>query len=158
MYFPAMTSLKEELKQSKPFGSREQEAALNISRTAALIEHEGADMLKAFGITGTQFNVLRILRGAGQEGLCRYEISDRMVNQVPDVTRLLDRLEEAGFVTRERDTEDRRQVNTRITDAGLALLDQLEEPILELHRKQLGHLSEAQLAMLIELLSLARSR
>ena len=153
-----MTSLKEEIKQAKPFGSREQEAALNIQRTAALIEHEGADMLKAFGITGTQFNVLRILRGAGQEGLCRYEISDRMVNQVPDVTRLLDRLEDAGFVTRERDTEDRRQVNTRITEMGLELLEQLEEPILELHRKQLGHLSEAQLAMLIELLSLARTR
>jgi DNA-binding MarR family transcriptional regulator len=153
-----MHSLRDEIKQTKPFGSAEQEASLSIGRTAAQLEHAMADALKAYGVTGTQYNVLRILRGAGQSGLCRYEISDRMVNQVPDVTRLLDRLESSGLIERERDNDDRRHVLTRITDAGLELLDKLDEPVQELHRKQLGHLSQEQLSTLIELLALARHR
>ena len=152
-----MNTLREEIKQTKPFGSAEQEASLSIGRTAAQLEHAFAEAIKAYGITGTQYNVLRILRGAGEGGLCRYEISDRMVNQVPDVTRLLDRLENAGLIVRERGTEDRRHVLTRITTAGLELLDVLDDPIQDLHQKQLGHLSSEQLTTLIELLALARN-
>jgi DNA-binding MarR family transcriptional regulator len=152
-----MSTLRDEIKQTKPFRSPEQEASLNIGRTAAVLDHGLTDALKVYGVTGTQYNVLRILRGAGSEGLCRYEIAERMINQVPDVTRLLDRLEEAGLVTRKRDVQDRRQVQTRITEKGLDLLSRLDQPIDELHRKQLGHLTPEQLNILTELLTLARN-
>ncbi len=100
--------------------------------------------------------MLRILRGAGAEGLCRFEIGDRLVAQVPDVTLLLDRMEEAGLVTRARSTTDRRLVTTRITDDGLALLDRIAGPLAALHARQLGHLTPEQLQALIDLLALAR--
>ena len=153
----AVTKLRDEIKQQKPFASLEQEAMLSIERTAAVIGHGFADALKPFGVTPTQYNVLRILRGAGASGLCRNEVSERLVAQVPDVTRLLDRMEEAGLVLRERDTTDRRLVTTRITAAGLRLLKEMEVPVAEMHDRQLGHLSRAQLKALIELLALARS-
>lgn len=148
--------LRNEIKQTKPFVSLEAEAHLNLERTAAVLGHAFAERLKSFGITSTQYNVLRILRGAGDGGLCRNEVRDRLVSQVPDVTRLLDRLESSGFIQRERSTEDRRLVATRITEAGLALLDRLDEPVIDMHRELLGHLSDAQLRTLIELLALAR--
>jgi len=100
--------------------------------------------------------VLRILRGAGEPGLCRSEVVERLVAQVPDATRLLDRLEEMGLVVRQRSEADRRYVTTRITPAGLQLLEQLDAPVLEGHRRQLGHLSEQDLRTLIELLARAR--
>src|SRR3954470_20849738 len=137
------SDLRSELKQTKPFRSLEEEAMLNIQRTSALLEHRLGEVFKAHGITGTQYNVLRILRGAGATGLCRNEVRDRLVAQVPDVTRLLDRLESSGLIERERSTEDRRLVSTRITETGLALLDRLDEPVLEMHHEMLGHLSEA---------------
>jgi DNA-binding MarR family transcriptional regulator len=118
--------------------------------------HAFADSLKAYDITPTQYNVLRILRGAGQEGLFRNEIRDRLVSQVPDVTRLLDRMEEGGLVERERAESDRRQVTTRITRDGLALLKRLDGPVAETHKRQLGHLSDTQLRTLIALLAAAR--
>lgn len=148
--------LRNEIKQTKPFASLEAEAHLNLERTAAVLGHAFAERLKSFGITSTQYNVLRILRGAGEGGLCRNEVRDRLVSQVPDVTRLLDRLESSGFIERERSTEDRRLVSTRITETGLALLDRLDEPVVQMHRELLGHLSEAQLRALIELLAFAR--
>jgi DNA-binding MarR family transcriptional regulator len=151
-------SLRNEIKQSKPFVSTEAEAHLNIERTAAVLGHAFAERLKPYGITSTQYNVLRILRGAGQDGLCRNEVRDRLIAQVPDVTRLLDRLEDAGFIARERSTADRRLVATRITDAGLALLEKLDAPVFEMHRELLGHMSEAELRTLIDLLALARER
>jgi DNA-binding MarR family transcriptional regulator len=151
------SDLRNEIKQTKPFVSLEAEAHLNLERTAAVLGHAFAERLKPFGITSTQYNVLRILRGAGAGGLCRNEIRDRLVSQVPDVTRLLDRLESSGLIERERGTEDRRLVSTRITPAGLSLLDRLDEPVVEMHRQLLGHLSEAQLRNLIELLAAARS-
>ena len=153
----AATKLRDEIKQQKPFASLEQEAMLSIERTAAVIGHGFADALKPFGVTPTQYNVLRILRGAGASGLCRNEVSERLVAQVPDVTRLLDRMEEAGLILRERDTIDRRLVTTRITAAGLRLLKEMEVPVAEMHDRQLGHLSRSQLKTLIELLALARS-
>lgn len=149
-------NLRNEIKQTKPFSSLEAEAQLNIERTAAVLGHAFAERLKEFGITSTQYNVLRILRGAGDEGLCRNEVRDRLISQVPDVTRLLDRLEESGLIERERGTTDRRLVSTRITAAGLALLERLDEPVLDMHRKLLGHMSEKQLKTLSELLVLAR--
>ena len=152
------SDLRTDIKQRRPFDSAEQEAHLNIERTAAVLSHGFADALKEHGITPTQYNVLRILRGAGKDGLCRNEVRDRMVAQVPDVTRLLDRLEDAGLIERERSTEDRRQVGTRITARGLELLGELDEPVAEIHRRQLGHLSQSQLKTLAELLTLARQR
>ena len=105
----------------------------------------------------TQYNVLRILRGAEPAGLCRNELRDRMLTRMPDVTRLLDRMEEAGLVARSRDNEDRRMVSTRITKAGRQLVDALDSPVGQLHRRRFGHLTDEQLSSLSELLTLARN-
>jgi DNA-binding MarR family transcriptional regulator len=148
--------LRAELKQKKPFGSLREEAALSIMRTAAEIEHGGESVLKPCGITATQYNVLRILRGAEPTGLCRAEISDRLVRRVPDVTRLLDRLEDMHLIERSRGGDDRRYVTTRITRQGLNLLGDLQPIVEELHQAQLGHMSDAQLKSLIELLGAVR--
>jgi DNA-binding MarR family transcriptional regulator len=150
------SDLKNEIKQTKPFSSLEQEAHLNLERTTAVLGHAFAEALKRFDITPTQYNVLRILRGAGNSGLCRNEVRDRMIAQVPDVTRLLDRLEDAGLIARERQTTDRRQVLTLITEKGLELLDELDEPVAAMHKRSLGHMSAEQLRQLTELLTLAR--
>jgi len=152
------TTLQQELHQTRPFVSIEAEAFLSVARTAALLGNELADALTPHGLTPTQYNVLRILRGAGVSGLCRYEVGDRLVAPVPDVTRLLDRLEGAGLVGRARDPEDRRQVKARITPAGLQLLDELDEALQAVHASQLGHLGEKRLRMLIDLLAAARKR
>ena len=149
-------SLQDELKQRKPFVSLEHEAVLSIARSAAQLEHQATEALKPHGITPTQYNALRILRGAGAAGLCRNEIRDRLVAQVPDATRLLDRLEAMGLVVREREGEDRRFVRTRITPAGRAVLARLDAPIAALHGRQLGHLGPGRLRALIDLLALAR--
>jgi DNA-binding MarR family transcriptional regulator len=151
------SDLRTEIKQTKPFGTLEQEAQLNLERTTAVLGHAFGEGLKEYGITPTQYNVLRILRGAGDCGLCRNEVRDRLISQVPDVTRLLDRLEESGLIERERSTTDRRLVSTRITTAGLELLKTLDEPVLDLHHRLLGHLSDEQLRTLNELLVLART-
>lgn len=153
-----MDRLKSEIKQDAPFTSLEQEAFLNLVRTTAQLEHRLAEGLKSHGLTLTQYNVLRILRGAGEEGLCRNEVQDRMLTPVPDVTRLLDRLEDAGRVARERSEEDRRFVMARITREGLELLDELDDPVEELLSEKLGHLSRSELRRLIELLETARGR
>lgn len=152
------TTLRDEIHQTKPFPSREAEAFLNIVRTAALLNTEFAEVLKPHGLTPTQYNVLRILRGAGKAGLCRYEVDDRLVTPVPDVTRLLDRLESAGLVDRARDPEDRRQVRARITPQGLRLLDELDDVLAAMHRDQLGHLDKTQLQTLADLLVAVRER
>jgi DNA-binding MarR family transcriptional regulator len=104
----------------------------------------------------TQYNVLRILRGAGQDGLCRNEVGGRMLKAVPDVTRLLDRLEEAGLVDRVRDEEDRRFVTARITASGLAKLALLDEPVTRMHEELLGHMKKGDLRRLAELLEESR--
>lgn len=154
-----MTSqLQSELKQQRPFESLEAEAVLSILRTAAELEYQGAEVLKPYGLTGTQYNALRILRGAGPEGLCRNEVRDRLVARVPDATRLLDRLEEMGLVVRSREGEDRRFVLTRITPAGLDLLDKLAEPVAALHQQQLSHVDAEKLKNLLELLGEVRRK
>src|SRR5687768_17850165 len=124
MYHWSMPSrLQAEIKQTKPFASLEQEAILSLLRTAAVVDHATEEALRPFGVTGTQFNVLRILRGAGDAGLCGREIGERMISRVPDVPRLLERLEKAGLISRERDPNDRRHVTARISAAGLELLN-----------------------------------
>jgi DNA-binding MarR family transcriptional regulator len=153
---PTPSQLQDELKQSKPFRSLEQEALLSIERTAAILSHGVADALRRYEITPTQYNALRILRGAGEQGLCRNEVRDRLVAQVPDVTRLLDRMEEMGLVDRERAEDDRRMVFTRLTRKGTQLLARIDEPVARLHHRQLGHLNAAKLRTLIELLAEAR--
>lgn len=129
---------------------------LSIARTAAVLEHSTSEALKPYGLTVTQYNALRILRGAGSEGLCRNEVRDRLIARVPDATRLLDRLEEMGVVVRAREGGDRRFVRARITQAGLDLIEPLDAVIQDLHRRQLGHLGADRLKVLIELLAAAR--
>lgn len=148
--------LQDEIRQSRPFDSLEQEAHLSIERTAALLGHAFGEALKAYGVTPTQYNVLRILRGGGDKGLCRNEVRERMVAQVPDATRLLDRMEAAGLIRRDRDAADRRFVTTRLTDEGRRVVDELDEPVRELHRAHLGHLGEEELRTLIDLLGRVR--
>lgn len=150
--------LRKELKQTRPFASLEAEAVLGIARTAALLEHGVAQVLKPFGLTPTQYNVLRILRGAGADGLCRNEVGARLVTPVPDVTRLLDRMAELGLLTRERGGKDRRYVTTKIARKGLALVDRLDGPIAALHREQVGHLDRRSLHAVVEALEEARRR
>ena len=149
-------SLADEIKQTKPFSSLAEEAFLNIQRTAEALVRSSSETLKPYGITGTQYNVLRILRGAGAEGLPCSEIGERMVTRDPDVTRLLDRLEKQNYITRTRSQEDRRVVNTRITKKGLDLLGELDEPMTEIHTRLLGHMSRESLLELIEACQVAR--
>jgi DNA-binding MarR family transcriptional regulator len=150
------TSLRAELQQKKPFSSLEQEATLSIARTEAALREPIEELLKKSDVSLAQYNVLRILRGAGPEGLTRNEIRDRLINRMPDVTRLLDRMEEAGWVSRAREMEDRRCVATHLTRSGRTLVDSLDGPVQEEHERRLGHMTKTQLRTLIELLSLAR--
>ena len=122
------SSLATTLKQNRPFVSLEQEVYLSILRTASELSYAVDQFFGQFDITQSQYNVLRILRGAGADGLCRNEISERMVTATPDMTRLLDRMEKAGWVTRKRAEDDRRQVSTHITKSGMELLARLEKP------------------------------
>lgn len=149
-------TLRDEIRQRRPFRSLEQEAYLNIVRTAAVLSDGFEQILKPYGITLAQYNVLRILGGSEPQGLCRNELRDRMLTRMPDVTRLLDRMEEAGLVTRARDAEDRRLVTTRITREGRRLLQDLDAIVADEHRRRLGHLGEAQLRKLVELLGRVR--
>ena len=147
--------LQAEIKQTKPFASAAHEAILGLLRTAAIIEHENDEALRPFGLTGTQFNVLRILRGAGEEGLCGREIGERMINRVPDVPRLLERLEKAGLIDRVRDTNDRRHVTATISDKGKKLIDeigQLSSPV----EKRFQRLAQEQLRTLISAMDVIR--
>jgi DNA-binding MarR family transcriptional regulator len=151
-------TLRDELQQTKPFKSLQEEALLNIVRTSAMVTDEMEELLRERGITNTQYNVLRILRGAEPVGLCRNELRDRMLTRMPDVTRLLDRMEEAGLVARSRDHEDRRLVSTRITDAGRKLVDELDAPLEAFHVQRLAHVTDEQLKTLVDLLTLTRDR
>jgi DNA-binding MarR family transcriptional regulator len=148
--------LQAELKQNKRFETLEEEALVSIARTSAVLDHAAGDTFGEFGITRTQYNVLRILRGAQPDGLCRNEVRDRMVAQVPDTTRLLDRMEEGGLIERKRHSGDRRMVTTRITRDGLKLLSRLEEPLAEFRQAWLSHLSQAELRNLVDLLAKVR--
>jgi DNA-binding MarR family transcriptional regulator len=149
-------TLREEIRQKKPFGSLEQEAYLSLVRTASALSHQLEQKLATAGITLAQYNVLRILRGSEPDGLCRNDLRDRMLTRMPDMTRLLDRMEEAGLVSRARDAEDRRLVTTRITADGRRILDDLEAEVAAEHRRALGHMGESKLGSLITLLAEVR--
>jgi DNA-binding MarR family transcriptional regulator len=150
--------LRDDIRQRKPFATLEQEAQLGVVRTASLLVDAFEQMLRPYGITATQYNVLRILRGAEPEGLCRNELRDRMLTRMPDVTRLLDRMEDAKLVARARDSEDRRLVSTRITSKGLRLLDEVDDAVSAEHMRRFHHLSKAQLKTLIDLLNEVREK
>ncbi len=149
---------RKEIKQRKPFRRIEDEAFVTLQRTADALMQGVAAALKPVGLSPTQYNVLRILRGAGPGGLACREIGERMITRDPDITRLLDRLEDRGLVNRNRDRADRRVITTRITEKGLRILKDLEGPIEQLHVEQLGHLGVQRLRSLIDLLEVARAK
>ena len=129
-----------------------------LLQTADALSQEAEQFLKTAGLTGTQYNVLRILRGGEPEGLPCRGISDRMISHDPDMTRLLDRMEKRGLITRERQTDDRRVVKTRINPQALSLLKTLDQPIHELHKRQFRHMPAARLKILNRLLEEVRAR
>ena len=150
--------LKTELKQNKEFPSKEEELFLNIIRTADSLQRSLVELFKRFDLSPTQYNMLRILRGAGEHGSACGEIGERMVTRDPDITRLVDRLEGRGLVQRSRENKDRRVITTRITEDGLKLLAQIDQPVTDAHHAQLGHLTKKQMQELIDLLGLARDK
>ena len=151
-------SVQSEIQQSKPFGTLEEEAQVTLQRTADRLQWRLSEMLKPHGVSPTQYNALRILRGAGEEGRACSEIAERMINRDPDITRLVDRLERRGLVARSREGRDRRVITTRITPAGLKLLESLDRPIEDLNRKLMGPLGEQRLRTLIQLLDAVREQ
>ena len=149
-------ALKDEIKKRKPFEQPEEEAFLNLFRTTTLLEADFVHLFKRCGLSEPQYNVLRILRGAGAAGLPSTEIASRMITRVPDITRLVDRLETAKLVERCRTPDDRRVVIVKVTHKGLEALAGLDEPIRKLHQEQLGHLTRTELGELNRLLVKAR--
>lgn len=144
-------------KGKRSVGASEEAAFLELLRTTDMLSRGLVQVLKVEDVSSTQYNVLRILRGAPQ-GLPCGEIASRMITRDPDVTRLLDRLEKRELISRCRETEDRRTVRARIAPEGLKLLARLDEPVLAAHRKQLGHLGRQRLQALTDLLRISRSQ
>jgi len=149
--------LADEVKQGKPFASLEQETYLNLQRTAAVLELRLEEALRPHGISATQYNALRILRGAGPQGLSCQDVGSRMIRPVPDITRLFDRVEARGLITRARSTEDRRVVLVKIAPAGLRILNSLDAEVDALQRAMFGSLGEKRLLELIDVLEKLRS-
>jgi len=147
--------LQREWKKKRPFESPEQESILNILRTSDQFDNRIGRLFREFGITSSQYNVLRILRGEGKPMPC-LEIADRMIQVVPAITGLIDRLEKQELVRRERCTEDRRVIYVELTQKGSELLGRLDEPVSQMHRELVGHLSRAELKELSRLLEKAR--
>jgi DNA-binding MarR family transcriptional regulator len=145
-----------QFKQHKPFTSPEQAAFVTLLRTAEHFQAQNAEFLKRYDLSPTQYNVLRILRGAGKNGLPCSDVSERMINKDPDITRLLDRLERREFVARSRDENDRRVIRARITPAGLDILRRLDRPIEQFLAKMLGHVGQRRLLDLVQLLEEAQ--
>ncbi len=154
---PAPRSLQQEIRQSKPFRSRGQEALLGLMRTATLLRQRVAATVEPHGVTPQQYNVLRILRGAGEEALPTLEIAERLIEPSPGVTRLIDRLEAQGLVSRRRCPEDRRQVLCRITDEGLALLSSMSADVDAMEATALDVLEPDEVDRLIGLLDRIRA-
>ena len=156
MYSSGVSKLQKEIKQKKPFRSRNQEAVLAIVRTADVLKRRWR-VAEQFGITGQQYNVLRILRGAQPEPLPTMEIASRMVENTPGITGLLDRLEEKGLVTRSRDADDRRCSRCSITAKGMKLLAEMDEPINQAEESALSMLDGKDVEKLIEILETVRA-
>jgi DNA-binding MarR family transcriptional regulator len=153
-----MSSLKQEIAQERPFSSTEEEAFLNLLRTADCLDRAMQKVCRAWGVTGTQYNVLRILRGAGPHGLTCSAIGDRMITAEPDITRLLSRLKAQKLIRQRRDREDRRVVWTQISESGVALLRRMDAAIQRGPKDFLGHMSERDVSEMIRLMELARKR
>jgi len=149
-------TLQEEIRQSKPFDSLQQEALLNIARTAAILMHRTEQHFRPFGLTATQYNVLRIVSGAGCAGISQCDIANRLVSETPDVPRLLKRTETAGLIHRITDTNDKRVLRVQLTPAGQKLLQQMQPHIDEATRSLFPNLSKQQLRTLNELLNASR--
>ena len=151
-----MASLKSEIAQQRPFASIEEEAVLNLMRTSDCIQRAFQRATREWGVTSTQYNVLRILRGAHPHGLTCTEIGSRMIAADPDITRLLSRLKNLKLIRQQRDRHDRRVLWTHISENGLELLRQMDPVITRTPKELLAHLSESELAELTRLLELAR--
>jgi DNA-binding MarR family transcriptional regulator len=151
----ATSKLQHELKKKRPFDALEQEAALNIVRTSDQLQHRFAGLFREHDLTPAQYNILRILRGAGKP-LPILEIASRTIAVVPGITGLIDRLEQAGFVQRVRCEKDRRVIYVGLTAPGSKTLAALDEPLIALHRKLLGGLTQAELQELIRVLEKVR--
>jgi DNA-binding MarR family transcriptional regulator len=151
-------SIRSEIKQQRPFPSAHQEALVALIRTADLLRRVVGGVVEPHRITAQQYNVLRILRGAGDAGLPTLEIAERMIEQTPGITRLVDRLESKDLVSRQRSSTDRRCVYCRITPAGLDLLARLDAPVEDASGLSLASLTKRELAQLVEMLDRARER
>lgn len=150
------SQILEELRQTRPLRSVQEEALLGLLRTADRLRRLGGGVVEPFGISNQQYNVLRILRGAGEEGLPTLEIADRLIEQAPGITRLLDRLEKKKLIRRRRRSQDRRQVLCWITPAGMELLARLDKPVTKFGREALNMLSENELRALVGILDRVR--
>ena len=146
----------EELQQTKPFLHIEEEAFLNVQRTADVLMQQLLAVLRSHGLSATQYNVLRILRGAGTAGMSCKDIGARMVTPDPDITRLLDRLEKRNLVTRNRAREDRRFVTIQITQAGLDMLGELDGPVRRMQVEAFERLGEDRIKQIVDLLEIVR--
>lgn len=153
-----MPSLQQEIGKRQPFTSPQQEAVLNLFRTSDRLQHRFAQLFSEYGLTSSQYNILRILRGEGRPMQCM-EIAQRTITVVPGITGLIDRLEQKDppLVRRERSLEDRRVIHVSITDAGLELIARIDEPLQELHRRVMEHFTEEELAEMIRLMEKARA-
>ena len=145
-----------EISQTKPFNCREEEVFLNLAKSYEHMQLGFVELFRNYNLSSTQYNVLRILRGAGPDGLNCTEVAQRMISHDPDVTRLFDRLESRGLVVRARSVADRRVVRANISASGLELLSQLDQPVLDLHREQMRGVSAEKTEELIGLLELLR--
>ena len=148
--------IQQEIRQGKPFASKSQEAVVALFRTADVLRGGLSRVFEPHGITGQQYNVLRILRGAGTEGLPTLDVAERMIERTPGITRLLDRLERKGLVRRERCARDRRQILCWIQPAGLRLLDQVDGPLNAAEGRALAGLGVQRTEQLLRLLELVR--
>ncbi len=149
-------TLAQEVGKKNPFHSGAQEAFLNIIRTGALLDGPFKTLFRKHGLSPTTYNLLRILRGHEPTGCRCSTLREQLVVRVPDITRLVDRLRQAGFVTRKPDPKDARAVIVRITSKGLRTLGELDDQVVELHKTQLGHMSDDELGTLNRLLEKAR--
>jgi len=149
-------TLQEEIRQSKPFDSLEQEVLLNLARTSAVLMHRMEHHFRAFNLTATQYNVLRIVQGAGCDGISQCDIAARLVAETPDVPRLLKRTETAGLIERSTESTDKRVLRVRLTPAGSSLLQQIAPHMANLSKNLFPNLTKQQLKTLNELLNAAR--
>lgn len=150
-------SIKKSIRQTKPFETLEQEVFLTLLRTTDLVADRATEPIRGTGLTTQQYNVLRILRGAGDDGLQTYQVVERMVTRAPNITRLVDKLERKGFLTRTRSLVDRRVITLRLTEAGRTLLAEIDQPQVEALRAAMQGLNEEENRSLCRLLNRLRS-